>query len=173
MVVMPLANSPVFEAMIVPHRSLSPHGLRVLVGFICLLSGGVSTGLWFAGAWPAVGFYGAEIGLAVALLRWDARRVRASEMLLLSDAGLRVVRTDTRGRRQERVLQAAWLGVALEERPGRVPALWLTNRGRRMEVGAALGEAEKRDLAEALRAALQRWRHPVFDNPQLREQAGQ
>lgn len=168
MVCMQIMGSPVFEAMIVPHRSLSTRGLRVLVGFICVLSGGVSTGLWFVGAWPAMGFFGAEIGLAVGLLRWDARRVRASEMLLLSDAGLRVVRTDARGRRSEQVLQAAWLGVMLEERPGRVPALWLTNRGRRTEVGAALGEEEKRDLAEALRAALQRWRHPVFDNPQLR-----
>lgn len=166
---MQLANRPVFEAVIVPHRSLSPRGMRVLVGFICVLSGGVSTGLWLVGAWPAVGFYGAEIGLAIALLRWDARRVRASEMLLLSEDGLRVVRTDVRGRRQEQVLQAGWLGVSLEERPGRVPALWLTNRGRRMEVGATLGDEEKRDLADALRAALQRWRHPVFDNPQLRD----
>ena len=72
-------TAPVFEAVIVPHRSLSARGLRVLVGFICVLSGGVSAGLWLVGAWPAVGFYGAEIGLAVALLRWDARRVRASE----------------------------------------------------------------------------------------------
>lgn len=169
MTCMQVVGSTVFEAMIVPHRSLSPGGMRVLVGFICVLSGGVSTGLWLVGAWPAVAFCGVEVGLAVALLRWDARRVRASEMLLLSDGGLRVVRTDARGRRSEQVLQAAWLGVTVEERPGRVPALWLTNRGRRMEVGATLGTDEKRDLAEALRAALQRWRHPVFDNPQLRD----
>ena len=166
---MHVANRTVFEAVIVPHRSLSARGMRLLVGFICVLSGGVSAGLWLVGAWPAVGFYGAEIGLALLLLWWDARRVRASERLLLSDGGLRVVRTDARGRRRERVLQAAWLGVSLEERPGRVPALWLTNRGKRMEVGATLGEEEKRDLADALRAALQRWRHPVFDNPQLRD----
>ncbi len=166
---MQVTNSPVFEAVIVPHRSLSRRGLRMLIGLICTLSGGVSAGLWLVGAWPAVGFCGAEIGLAVALLRWDARRVRASELLLLSEAGLRVVRTDARGQRREQVLQPAWLGVLLEDRPGRVPALWLTNRGRRFEVGAALGEVEKRDLAEALRAALQRWRNPVFDNPQLRD----
>jgi hypothetical protein len=39
-----------------------------------------------------------------------------------------------------------------------------------VEVGASLGEHEKRDLAEALRDALDRWRHPRFDNPQLREE---
>jgi hypothetical protein len=35
------------------------------------------------------------------------------------------------------------------------------------EVGRCLGEAEKRDLAAALDAALHRWRNPRFDNPQL------
>ena len=157
-----------FEALIVPHRSLSPRGLQALVGAICLLSAGLCAGLYLVGAWPAVAAFGLEIGLAVVLMRRHARGIRACELLLLSEAGLQVVRTDASGRRSERFLEPAWLSVALEERPGRAPALWLSNRGRRLEVGAALGEAEKRDLAEALRGALHRWRNPVFDNPQLR-----
>ena len=56
----------------------------------------------------------------------------------------------------------------LQERPGRTPALWLAAGRRRYEVGTALNEREKRDLAEALGLALHRLRHPVFDNPQLR-----
>ena len=164
------APAPVaFEAIIIPHRSLSPAGLRVLLGFIVLVSSGVSIGLWFIGAWPAIGFNGAEIGLALLLLRRNARASRGSEMLLLSDDGLRIIRTDPAGRRTERTLQPAWLRANLEERPGRVPALWLANRGLRMEVGAELGEAEKRDLAEALNLALHRHRNPMFDNPQLRD----
>lgn len=158
----------VFEAMIVPHRSLSRRGLQVLVAFIFLLSLVLSAGLWWAGAWPVVGAFGLEVGLAIVLLLRHARS-RASEMLLLSDAGLRVVRTDGRGRRSEHALEPSWLNVVLEERPGRVPLLLLTNRGRRLEVGAVLGEDEKRDLAAALQAALHRWRHPVFDNPQLQD----
>lgn len=157
-----------FEALIIPHRSLGRNGLRYLVGFICVLSTGISVGLWSVGAWPAMAFNGAEIALAVVLLRRNARSARASELLMLSDAGLRIVRTDVGGRRVERTLQAAWLRTDLEERPGRTPALWLADRGTRMEVGAELGEAEKRDLAGALAAALHRHRHPVFDNPQLR-----
>ena len=157
-----------FEAVIVPHRSLSERGLWVLVGILCALSAGVSLVLLWLGAWPAVGFCGVEIALAVALLRRHARGNRACEMLLLSDEGFRIVRTDVRGRRVERALSPDWLRVGLEERPGRAPALWLQSRGRRMEVAAELGEAEKRELAEALRAALHRWRNPVFDNPQLR-----
>ena len=165
---LPMPDRSTFEAVIVPHRSLSPRGLQVLVGAICLLSAGLSVGLYLAGAWPVVAAFGLEVALAVVLVRRHVLGVRACELLLLSETGLRVVRTDARGRRSERFLEPAWLSVALEERPGRVPALWLSNRGRRLEVGAALGEAEKRDLAEALRDALHRWRNPVFDNPQLR-----
>lgn len=161
-------SAPVFEAVIVPHRSLSTRGLSVLVGVLCGLSAVISMVLLWLGAWPAVGFCGVEIALAVALLRRHARGNRACELLLLSDEGLRVVRTDVRGRRVERALSPIWLRVMLEERPGRVPALWLHSRGRRMEVAAELGEEEKRQLADALRAALHRWRNPVFDNPQLR-----
>ena len=157
-----------FEAVITPHRSLGRRGRRVLVGAILLGSGIVTTGLWWAGAWPAMGVNGAEITLALLLLRWNARQERACELLILSDAGLRVRRTDPRGRVQERVLPAAWLRVILEERQGRTPGLLLAARGQRIEVAVSLGEAEKRDLAGALAMALERWRHPDFDNPQLR-----
>ncbi len=157
-----------FEAVIIPHRSLSRAGLQWLVGVILVLSSGISVGLWLIGAWPVVLFNGAEILLAVVLLRRNARAAQACEMLLLSDAGLRIVRTDMGGRRTERLLRPGWLNAVLEERHGRAPALWLSDRGVRMEVGAELGEAEKRDLANALRQALHRQRNPVFDNPQLR-----
>ena len=158
-----------FEAVITPHRSLGRRGFRVLVAAILLLSGAVTAGLWWLGAWPAVGINGAEILLALLLLRWNARQARACEMLLLSDLGLRVVRVDARGRRQERVLPAAWLRVLLQERQGRAPGLYLLARDAHVEVAQALGEAEKRDLAAALHDALDRWRHPRFDNPQLRD----
>jgi uncharacterized membrane protein len=103
------------------------------------------------------------------LFHLNVRAARCSEMLVLTPRGLRVARTDADGRRHELVLPPAWLNVALEERPGRVPALLLLAQGRREEIAQSLGAAEKRDLAAALGEALHAWRHPVFDNPQLRE----
>lgn len=158
-----------FEAVIVPHRSLGPRGLRWVAGMLLVLSGGVSMGLWYAGAWPVLGFTGPEVILAVWLLRRHAAGVRRTEMLLLSEQDLRVLRTDGDGRRCERVLSAGWLRASLEERPGQTPVLMLRDHRAQLEVGAALGEQEKRDLAAALSAALDRQRHPDFDNPQLRE----
>lgn len=164
----PSTDPVLFEAVVVPHRSLSLHGQRVLAGSLLGLSGVIGAGLWFLGAWPVLGFNGLEVGLAVWLLRRNANAT-ASEVITLSEAGLRIARTDARGTRTEQSVPAGWLQVVLEERPGRTPLLVLAQHGVRTEVGAALGEHEKRDLAAALRAALHRWRTPIFDNPQLRD----
>jgi uncharacterized membrane protein len=89
-------------------------------------------------------------------------------MILLSEDALRIVRTDRRGRRRQRVLPAGWLNATLDEPPGQVPRLLLVAHGVREEIATTLGEAEKRDLWAALRDALYRLRSPSFDNPQLR-----
>jgi uncharacterized membrane protein len=158
-----------FEAVIVPHRSLSAAGLRLLLLAICgMCSASAGIFVWL-GAWPVGGFTGIELLLAALLFRLNGRAVRGSELVLLTEAGLRVVRTDPDGTRRERTLSPAWLNLVMEERPGRVPGLVLVARDVRVEIGRSLGEAEKRDLADALGQALERLRSPRFDNPQLRE----
>jgi uncharacterized membrane protein len=122
---------------------------------------------WYLGAWPIAGFNCGEMLLAAALLRSHARSRRVREVLSLSEGGLRIVRYDIDGGRSEVCLPAAWLNIDLVEKPGRVPGLFLISRGRREEVARALGEPQKRDFAAALRSALDRLRHPVFNNPQL------
>jgi uncharacterized membrane protein len=164
------AEATLFEAVIVPHRSLSPRGLRRLIGLICLLCGLTAVRFWLIGAWPVVVFSLAEVGLAVLLLRINARQARESELILLTDRTLRVVRTTAAGRRVERELSPGWLNVALEETPGRVPRLVLVAHGVREEIGDALGETERRDLARALQDALYQARNPRFHNPQLHEE---
>ncbi len=164
-----MSPAPLFEATIIPHRSLSRRGMALLVGSLCTISFATGTLFWLLGAWPIMGFNGGEIALAVGLLRHNARARRAREVVVLTGEGLRVIRTDRHGRRTERLLPSGWLNAVLHESPGRVPSLWLVARGEREEIARALGEAEKRDLAGALREALHRSRNPVFDNPQLRE----
>jgi len=159
-----------FEAVIVPHRSLSPRGLRWLIGLICALCALTAFRFWMIGAWPVTVFSAVEVGLAVLLLLINASRAREREMILLTGRALHVVRTTATGRREERELPPTWLNVALEELPGRAPRLILAARGVREEIGTALGEAERRDLARALAAALHRARNPRFDNFQLQDE---
>lgn len=165
----PLAEPTLFEAAIVPHRSLSATGLKMLLGLIGAMGLYIAALLWLLGAWPAIGFLGVEVGLAAVLIRRHGRSRRECELVLLSEHALTIARTDARGRRREIVLSPAWLNVLLQERRGRVPQLLLAARGRHEEIGATLGEHEKRALARALAEALYRLRHPRFDNPQLRE----
>ncbi len=158
----------VFQAEITPHRSLSPRGMSLVIGFLCLTSLGITLLFWWLGAWPVAGFNGGEMLIAVVLLRANARAKREREVLLLSERGFRILRFDQNGQRTESTMPSDWLNVTLRERPGRVPGLFLSAHGQMEEVARALGEAEKRDLAQAISGALYRWRHPVFDNPQLR-----
>jgi uncharacterized membrane protein len=163
----PTSSPVLFEAVIIPHRSLGKRGLRTLMGALAALSVLVAIGLWIAGAWPVIGFTGLEAALAVWLLRRHAAVEGHSEVLLLSDDGLRIIRS-TRGSRSEMQVPIGWLRSSLEERPGRAPALMLRATGVAIEVATSLGESEKRDLAGSLGEALARQRSPVFDNAQLR-----
>jgi uncharacterized membrane protein len=159
-----------FEAICTPPRSLGRRGMLVVSGL--LLAGLAAIGgicLAF-GAWPVLGFAGVEAVLALGLMglyrRWSRR---AMEVVVLTGDRLLIRRTDGRGRPEEVSLDPYWVRLALDERPGRVSALLLRSRGRSLEIGLLLGEEQKRSLAEALATALRRYRNPVFDNPQLRE----
>lgn len=163
------ADPLLFEAVIAPHRSLSRRGLIILLSVIAGLCGLTMLRFWVLGAWPVVAFSLVEVGIAAGLLILNARQARGSELVMLTENCVRVVRTDSRGRQQRRLLSAAWLNVVLVESPGRIPRLLLSARDAREEIGAVLGEAEKRDLATALLSALHKARNPQFDNPQLRD----
>jgi uncharacterized membrane protein len=140
-----------------------------VVGSLAGLALLIGVRFWMLGAWPVLPFGVVEVGLVLWMLRVNARQGRGSELILLNETELRIVRTDPSGKRREKVLSPFWLSVSLLERHGRVPMLMLGRQGKHEEIGSALGEAEKRDLAQSLTRALHSIRNPVFDNPQLRE----
>lgn len=158
-----------FNAVITPHRSLSPRGLRWLLAGITVLVAVVSFRFWLLGAWPVVLFSVAEVAFVGVLLWINHRSARAVELVTLYEDHARIVRTSAKGVRREVSLPTAWLTVELDEEPHRVTKLWLCQRSRRVEIGAALGEDEKRALAEAIGMALDAQRNPRFNNPQLAE----
>jgi uncharacterized membrane protein len=161
------AETLLFEATVKPHRSLSRKGMFIAIAFMLSCSLCVTSLMFLLGAWPVIGFNGADIALALFLLWLNIRAGRAAEVITLTGSTLRIARTDLRGRRETLSLPPYWLNVVLEERAGTVPKLLLAARGIRTEVARPLGEAEKRDLAAALTRALHRCRNPRFDNPQL------
>ena len=159
--------SPIFEAVVTPHRSLSRKGVIVLVAVMLSGSLVITSFMFELGAWPVIGFNGADIALACFLLWLNVRAARARELVVLTDTTLKITRTDIHGKKSAISLQPYWLKIVLEERNGTVPKLLLTANGRKVEIARQLGETPKRDLAAALTRALHQWRNPVFDNPQL------
>jgi uncharacterized membrane protein len=162
------APAPVFEAFIVPYRSLTRKGVLIMVAAMMFLSAAVAVRFWLLGAWPVVAFSLVEVPLIVLLLAINLRRARASELIMLDAQTLTIVRTDPAGRRKQVSLPSAWLRVDLDAGRG-VPRVILSSHGRDCEVGAFLHEPEKLSLFEALREALHGLKNPRFDNPQLRE----
>jgi len=161
-------ESIVFNAVITPHRSLSPRGLRMLFGVIAVLLAVVSLRFWYLGAWPVTLFGILEVAVVGGFLWANHRSARSVETVTLYHDRAHIERLAPSGQQWETALPMAWLTVELEERAPRVTRLWLCHRERREEIAGALGEEEKRDLAGALRKALETWRNPEFDNPQLR-----
>lgn len=162
------ADALIFEALIVPYRSLSRKGLAVVVGILSAATAAVALRFWLLGAWPVMAFSLVEAPLILLLLTINSRRARARELIMLDAYELTVIRTDAGGRQERVSLPSAWLRVDLDTGRG-MPRLLMSSRGRRYEIGAFLHEPEKRSLFEALRVALRRAQHPQFDNPQLRE----
>jgi uncharacterized membrane protein len=158
-----------FEAVTKPPAPLSARGLRLLCVLAALAAAVPAIVFTLMGAWPVLGFLGLEVavvlGLVAAHRRWSQAAV---ESVRLTEGRLLIRRADGRGRQESAELEAYWTQVTLEERPGAVPVLTASARGRSAEIGRFLAETEKRALADALQAALRRYRNPVFDNAQLR-----
>jgi uncharacterized membrane protein len=157
---MPAPGEPVtFEALCSPPPSLGAGGLKLVAALIGGLGSLIGVGfLWF-GAWPVLGFFGAELVVVVGLLAAHrTRSARHPELVrLVGDT------VEVGGIR----LAAYWTRVELASAPRGATRLLLRDRTRTVEIGRALGEADRRDLAAALRAALAAHREPRFANPQL------
>jgi len=164
----PAPEPTLFEAIVAPHRSLSTRAMLGVMGAMFFASLCVTSLMFLLGAWPVIGFNGADVALACFLFWLNIRAARAREIITLSESALAVISQDVHGRRRRVSLSPYWLNVVLEERAGSVPRLLLTARNTRLEIARQLGEAQKRDLAAALARALTAWRNPRFDNPQLR-----
>jgi uncharacterized membrane protein len=159
---------PVFEALLVPHRSLSPRGAGAVAGALVALSMTIGLRFLLLGAWPVMVFSLLEAPLLGVLLAINLRRARACELILLDRQTITVTRTDPGGRRRSYSLPAAWLQVNLEAGAGG-SRLVLSSRGHVREIGAFLHEPDRAMLFGALRSAMHEARNPDFDNPQVRD----
>ncbi|HEY4253452.1 MAG TPA: DUF2244 domain-containing protein [Roseomonas sp.] len=154
-----------FEAICTPPRSLTPRAYRVLAVLMTGLAMVPALLFMLLGAWPVLGFLGGEVALVLGLIALHARwSLRVRETLVLTEGALTISRTDHRGRLRTIRIDPYWARLGRDA--GGRPAVLQRNRS--TAIGLPLSETEREALADALSAALARWRRPDFDNPQLR-----
>jgi uncharacterized membrane protein len=148
------ADDVLFDAVLTPHRSLSPRGFAIFMavaGSIGFIFGGAFI---LMGAWPIFGFCGAEWLLFYLCFRYNFRARRISERIRLTPDRLTVERRDRRGRLQSWSFQPYWLRVEIEEHHDSSSVLALASHGRRLAIAGFLSPPERLDFARALKAAL-------------------
>jgi len=147
-----------FERVLLPHRSLPPHGFRVLMALLGVISIAVGIGFVSIGAWPVFGFFGLDVALLYLAFRLSYRSARQCETLRLADDQFTVERVGIYGEHRLWRFQPFWLRVVLEERPDESNRLLLASHGRSLAIGDFLPPALRRELAATLREVLSCWR---------------
>jgi len=147
-----------FDAVLTPHRSLSPTGFWVLMTLISAVS--FVSGMFFAlhGAWPVFGYFGLDVLLIYLAFRASYRSARLYETVKLTADALVVERIGPGRRRARWSFQPYWLRVELDDPPQHHSQLRLTSHGRSLVLGAFLSPGERFELAAALSQALRRQR---------------
>lgn len=140
------AEAPLYmDAVITPNRSLSPKGLKVLMGAV--VAWNVILAIFFVaiGALPIPVFLGLDVaGLAIAFAVSNARARRAERVQVSAEA-VRVLR-DTR---------TVWTSPTAFTRVEVGEQVQLALSGRTLRVAHALSPRERRDFAAALQRAIQ------------------
>lgn len=143
-----------FDAILAPHRSLSPRGfvtIMTLLAGVSFISGMIFV---LRGAWPVFGFFGLDVALVYLAFKANYRSARARETLRLTDDDLTVTRVSAQGAAQVHHFEPHWLRVEMEEPAEHWTPLVLASHGTRLGIGAFLTMEERVALGDALRAAL-------------------
>ena len=151
-----------FDAVLYPHRSLSPRGFAALMAGIIVAMAAVAIFFTLLGAWPVLPFFGAEIVLIFAAFRMNNRDARAFEAVRLTTDALTVDQVRASGRHHRHAFRPPhWLRVELTPRPGGDNELTLASHGRSLVIGRFLSADERQAFAGDLRRALKRLVDPA------------
>lgn len=145
------------DAVITPHRSLTPRGVMVLVGVVTAFDALMAIIFVAIGAAPIPIFLGIGLLAVIIALIVNQRAAARCERVLVSAAEVRVVQEDRGAERLVWVSPTAFTRVSLSETDGSDrSALRLHLSDRTLSVAEALSRRERREFARALESAIRR-----------------
>lgn len=137
-----------------PNPSLSRRGWGVIFAVAALFSLIPAVTFISMGAWPVIGYFGADFLALLWAFRIVERRNQRYEQVRLDREGLTVTARRANGRVDQLTLEPSWVQVELQELPYENNRLWLLTHGRRVEIGPFLVPDERKQVAGVLRRAL-------------------
>jgi uncharacterized membrane protein len=150
---------PLFAARLTPHRSLSPHGIRIVVvvlGALLLLPGLIFFEL---GAWPVIGFMAVAVVALYAALSWSFRDGRRFEEVTLWADRLEVRQVAPGGGEHRKSFNPFFVRLRIErDFDEHVTAIVLHTKEEELAVGAFLNPDDKASFAQAFGTALRKAR---------------
>lgn len=145
----------IFSATLTPHRSLSRRGFAFILMGIALLW--FLTGVFFymLGAWPVLGFFGADLLLLWLAFHLNFRSARAYEEVVLTEDALVIRKVGPSGRSREIRFNPYWVRLNVEriEDEG-VTRIEVRMRDQTVQVGGFLNPEDRESFAGAFGAAL-------------------
>jgi uncharacterized membrane protein len=149
------ADTPVFQAVLTPHRSLGRRGFATLMVCAGLFSAIVSLPFFLMGAWPVVGFFGLDVLLLYLAFRASYRSARASEQVVLTHLELMVRKISHWGQAREWRFNPLWVRLHREvDEDYGLQRLAVVHRGTMLDVGGFLPPSERASFADAFAKAL-------------------
>jgi len=146
-----------FETTLVPHRSLSPNGYRLLIACLAVPNGLVALAFLLRGAWPVAVLSFLLVGaLHLAFRRNFAEARRLRERVTLDERDLVIEQVARDGSVRRRRFNRYWVRVAFEEEDEDTNRLRVGSHGRFMTLGGFLSPGERKQLAGTLAEELRR-----------------
>lgn len=148
-------DKPLFEAALVPYRSLGQTGFRILMAV--LISCWAFVGLVFLkmGAWPIFGFFGLDVVLIYLAFRWNYHAARAREEISVSRSQLHIRQFTASGKMHEHRLNPFWTHFKVIRKTDiGIVAMQLESKERSIAIGSFLNPDDRESFATAFGAAL-------------------
>lgn len=143
-----------FRAVLRPHRSLSPRGFLILMSIVSAVSFIAGINFVLMGAWPVFGFFGLDVALIYFAFRLNYRSGRLYEVIEVDRDELKVTRCHPSGHQERFSFNPYWVQVRLLDRADGRTDLTLQLHDKRLSFGKFLTDDERREVADAVKAAL-------------------
>lgn len=155
-----MQSSPLFAALLTPHRSMDGQAIRWVVAFTAIMASIPGLIFFAMGAWPIVGFLGLDVLLLYWALSASLKSGKAFEEVTLWPDALDIRQVSEGGQETNHSINPFYARLrVIRDSAERVTTLMVVTRDRAIEIGRFLNAEDKASFASVFGAALHKARN--------------